>query len=1091
MISLSGKDSFVIFRDPKSKKNKLSLGEWELINSKFEITKTSFICNIFNDDSYILNNPPRIIEDEIIIHQPSFFDEKNISKTEYQIGIDIVIKLCQQKIIEKCIISRIINISSISGGLPPYEILWEDFPAIDTSYIDGLTPGSYEFTIIDQYGCIFSDTILISGDNEINTNVTLSDILCSGNSDGSISIEITNDDHYPYYYSINDLNSFEDTVITNTFTIDSLPIGDYTIYIKDGDNCIDSLETITLNQPEPLLFSTTVSNVSCNGGTDGQINFTIAGGVPYYKIYNNLSSDTIYSNEGIDSLLIESGNYEFSVIDSNNCIYSQSIFVDQPDPLVLEINSISNYSGYNISCQNSNDGFIDLNVFGGTSNYELSFNDTLITINNNSQVINNLSAGIISLNLVDNNECSTILDTVLTSPENIDFDYSTTSNYNGFDISCHDSNNGVLNTTILGGVGPYDYSSNGGITFEASNIEADYSFDNLSTGSYNFLVRDINGCIDNFTYEINSPNEIIPSLVAVNMNECYGESNGILLAQVSGGVANYTYKLTSLSDTIIVNSLENTYLFEGLLAGVYELNIIDNNLCQNSLTTTSIEVITQPNEINYDFDISNLSCNSEKDGDLTIENISGGFSPYTLKVYNSVDFYYEENSLESSTTISLDSLSSGSYNVILIDQNNCNNIDTVFIDQPDVLLVYTDLTDLSCASSTDGSININVNGGTSPYNILVNQNSFTTDDSQMISNLNASEYEINIIDNLGCSFTTNVLLNEPEAINIKSSIENNVCFGENYGSASFIVNGGILPYSYLISDYSGEILSQENSYDQFFAGDYIFTIIDSNNCIKTDSFTINQPEKIIAQKDIVNESCPNLSDGSINLSIYNFQNSFDIFWQNENMFGTYNSNLTPGEYIYTIIDSTNCFIVDTAVVQESIALDYELIIENSECSYTNDAQLIIDFNQVDNFAAILTNETYTGLESGTNTVLFQNLTSGEYQLRMEYNFNCTVDTNLFIESTDGFNCITPEPTFSPNSDGINDVFSPLLSFNETGELIIFNKWGDKIFYENSFNPSWDGTDLNGNLQPSADYYFVIKFNNQTYKDITGIITLLK
>ena len=90
MISLSGEDSFVIYRDSLSKKNKLFLGKWELINSKFEINKPSFIFNIFNNESYIINNSSKIIKDEIIIHQPSFFDEENISKTEYQTGIDEV-----------------------------------------------------------------------------------------------------------------------------------------------------------------------------------------------------------------------------------------------------------------------------------------------------------------------------------------------------------------------------------------------------------------------------------------------------------------------------------------------------------------------------------------------------------------------------------------------------------------------------------------------------------------------------------------------------------------------------------------------------------------------------------------------------------------------------------------------------------------------------------------------------------------------------------------------------------------------------------------------------------------------------------------
>ena len=131
MISLSGEDSFVIYFDPISKKNKLFLGKWELIHSKFEINKPSFICNIFNNDSYIISNSSKIIKDEIIIHQPSFFDEENISKIEYQTGIDKVIKLCKHKIIEKCIISRIVKVNYKSNNY--YKI----FQELCNNYEDG------------------------------------------------------------------------------------------------------------------------------------------------------------------------------------------------------------------------------------------------------------------------------------------------------------------------------------------------------------------------------------------------------------------------------------------------------------------------------------------------------------------------------------------------------------------------------------------------------------------------------------------------------------------------------------------------------------------------------------------------------------------------------------------------------------------------------------------------------------------------------------------------------------------------------------------------------------------------------------------
>ena len=131
MISLSGKDSFVIYQDSISKKNKLFLGKWELINSKFNITKPSFICNVFNDKTYILNKLPTIIEEDIIINQPSFFKEKSISKNKYKSGVNSIIKLCKEEVLEKCILSRIVKVDFVSDNY--YKV----FQELCNNYEDG------------------------------------------------------------------------------------------------------------------------------------------------------------------------------------------------------------------------------------------------------------------------------------------------------------------------------------------------------------------------------------------------------------------------------------------------------------------------------------------------------------------------------------------------------------------------------------------------------------------------------------------------------------------------------------------------------------------------------------------------------------------------------------------------------------------------------------------------------------------------------------------------------------------------------------------------------------------------------------------
>ena len=197
---------------------------------------------------------------------------------------------------------------------------------MDTTTVDGLTPGYYTFIISDNNNCELIDSVLISGSNEINTNVSATNVLCSGNFDGTISIEIINDDHYPYFYSINDNESFNDTILSSNFTIDNLAVGTYTIFIKDGEDCVDTTSTISITQPEPLVFTTETSDVVCNGESNGMIYLSIFGGTSNYEITTDLSTSTIINTNGSDSLTVQSGTYEITVVDENNCMTSENSF---------------------------------------------------------------------------------------------------------------------------------------------------------------------------------------------------------------------------------------------------------------------------------------------------------------------------------------------------------------------------------------------------------------------------------------------------------------------------------------------------------------------------------------------------------------------------------------------------------------------------------------------------------------------------------------------------------------------------------------------------------------------------------------------
>ena len=109
MIHLSGKDSFVIYQDTISKKNKIAIGEWHLFDFKKKLSKYSFICNVFNKETYMIDGEISTLEKEVIIEKPKLFDEKSISKEDYKKSIKKIINYCNEDIIEKCILSRVVK----------------------------------------------------------------------------------------------------------------------------------------------------------------------------------------------------------------------------------------------------------------------------------------------------------------------------------------------------------------------------------------------------------------------------------------------------------------------------------------------------------------------------------------------------------------------------------------------------------------------------------------------------------------------------------------------------------------------------------------------------------------------------------------------------------------------------------------------------------------------------------------------------------------------------------------------------------------------------------------------------------------------
>ena len=123
-------------------------------------------------------------------------------------------------------------------------------------------------------------------------------------------------------------------------------------------------------------------------------------------------------------------------------------------------------------------------------------------------------------------------------------------------------------------------------------------------------------------------------------------------------------------------------------------------------------------------------------------------------------------------------------------------------------------------------------------------------------------------------------------------------------------------------------------------------------------------------------------------------------------------------------------------------------------------------------------------------------TNGNYMVYLTYKdlFECISYANLEVEVTANFDILAPN-TFTPNGDGINDVFMPegVILSGLPFEMVIFNKYGKTIFSTQNTNNGWSGFDQNtGKKCQSGNYLWLVKLENEdgTYNQYKGSILLV-
>ncbi|MBL4657139.1 MAG: PKD domain-containing protein, partial [Flavobacteriales bacterium] len=390
---------------------------------------------------------------------------------------------------------------SISGGLPPYNIKWDDDSTQITATADSLLAGNYMVLVMDVLGCKDSDTVSILQPSNLIAQISSSSKpSCNGADDGWASYSVYGGTP-PYTYQWND------PLAQSTDTASFLVADTIALYVTDSLDCI-AVDTLIISQPDSLRTQPVIINVGCKGDSTGQVIASTSGGTePYSFVWNTVSvqSDSVAFN-----LII--GLYSVIVTDTMGCIDSFKVTISEPESLISVLGIVDP-----IMCFGDSTGKASTTATGGTQPYTYSW----FPSGGEAPIGTGLWSGMHSYMVVDSQGCSFLDSVFLTQPPKIIV--STAID----DTICEFESAEIFASTI-GGTGNYTYSWNSGLPAGSGPfiVHPDTSI------QYNVSVIDANGCIvkDSLTITVY---ELLTLSLSSNVF-CVNENSSLIVSIVEG-----------------------------------------------------------------------------------------------------------------------------------------------------------------------------------------------------------------------------------------------------------------------------------------------------------------------------------------------------------------------------------------------------------------------------------------------------------------------------------------------------------------------------------------------------------------------------
>jgi gliding motility-associated-like protein len=562
----------------------------------------------------------------------------------------------------------------------------------------------------------------------------------------------------------------------------------------------------------------------------------------------------------------------------------------------------------------------------------------------------------------------------------------------------------------------------------------------------------------------------VTDIVESTAISCNGSCEGELVVSFSGEAGTASFQWFDASNVDLgINSDTAT----SLCAGTYTVFITDNSNC----TADTIITLSEPAVITSTITRVNTLCGTFA-GELSIAGGGGCGGPYT--------YFLDGMQLLGSDSVGL---AVGFYTITVQDNCGCSQEFTEYVSSTNGPSFTTSFVNPPCNGAPNGTITIINPIGIAPITQSIDGGgSFSA--NLVYNNLPPNGYPIIVQDGTGCQALAYINLTEPDVISVAPILINETCVLNN-GSIDFQSFGGTGSYAYSIDN--GASFQAGSLFSGLTGGIYVYAIEDDNACqIFGQVALFSEAGPTITNSSFLNPVCSNNCNGTISIAAFgNSPISYSID-------GGATSQVT-GEFIdlcsgnYTI-DITN---MEGCLTSQNLVL-------------TAPEPPIAGFTVTDTAGPAPLNVTFTntsvgatsyfwdfGSSSATSLVMdemFEYTTEGFYTVTMVASELLCTDTAYQVISITGTPDISMPNVFTPNNDGINDVFRPI-AFGAS-EIIgkIYNRWGELIYEWQGINGYWDGyTRPSGQLAPAGTYFYFVTALDvaDVLYELTGTVQLMR